>query len=155
MTLRRTLLLATLGPVARADPAPVLRTESGRALWDEGAPLHYLDFWASWCAPCRLSFPWLKQLHTSLAPAGLRIVAVNLERQRASADAFLRSQGPLPFELAFDPEARSAEALRLPALPCALLVDAQGQRLWTHQGFRRGDGERLQQRMAQALRERT
>ena len=57
------------------------------------------------------------------------------------------------FGLAFDPEARSAELLTLPGLPCSILVDSRGQRLWLHQGFRRADGERLQARIAQALRD--
>jgi thiol-disulfide isomerase/thioredoxin len=47
-----------------------------------------LDFWASWCTPCKLSFPWMNALQTRLGPRGLQVVAVNLDRQRSAADLF-------------------------------------------------------------------
>ena len=54
----------------------------------------YLDVWASWCAPCRESFPWMTRLQAELAPAGLIVIAVNVDRVRADAEQFLRGRSP-------------------------------------------------------------
>lgn len=65
-----------------------------RPVHDGVGVLTLVDFWASWCAPCRLSFPWMDRLHATQAGAGLRIVAVNLDARRAEADVFLVRHAP-------------------------------------------------------------
>jgi len=94
----------------------------------------YVDFWASWCGPCRLSFPWLRSLHERYANRGLVIVAINLDKNRDAADDFL-AQYPAPFIVAFDPAGKSAEAFKVPAMPSSYLIGPTGLVLYSQAGF--------------------
>jgi thiol-disulfide isomerase/thioredoxin len=93
-----------------------------------------VDFWASWCEPCRTSFPWLRRMHDRYASKGLVIVAINLDKDRDAANAFLQSQ-PAPFLVAFDPAAKTAEAFKVPGMPSSYLVSPKGDILYFHAGF--------------------
>lgn len=94
----------------------------------------YLDFWASWCAPCRLSFPWMNQLHREWAPKGLQIVAINLDSQRDKAMQFLQRH-PTQFTVLWDPAGHSAKAYDVQAMPMSYLIDPQGHIVSAHRGF--------------------
>jgi cytochrome c biogenesis protein CcmG/thiol:disulfide interchange protein DsbE len=115
------------GFVAQADAPLDLNAFQGRVI--------YLDFWASWCAPCRQSFPWMEVLKDTYGPQGLEIVAVNLDRDRADADKFLRQFHPT-FDLRFDPKAELAELYKVQGMPSSVLIDRHGVTRFTHVGFR-------------------
>ncbi len=109
-----------------------------------------LDFWASWCTPCKLSFPWMNALQTRLGPRGLQVVAVNLDRQRSAADLFLR-QTPAQFTVAFDPSGDSPKRFGVKAMPTSLLIGADGRVLLQHEGFRDSDRPTLEAAVEAAL----
>jgi cytochrome c biogenesis protein CcmG/thiol:disulfide interchange protein DsbE len=109
-----------------------------------------LDFWASWCGPCKQSFPWLAQLQQRHGPAGLRVVAVNVDRQREKADAFL-AQVPARFAVAFDPTGEVARLYAIKGMPSSVLVSADGRVLLHHTGFRDDDRAPLEAAVAAAL----
>ena len=94
----------------------------------------YVDFWASWCEPCRRSFPWMKAMHERYADRGLTIVAINLDKDRRAADAFLE-KFPARFLVAYDPAGKSAEAYRVSAMPSSFLIGPTGLLLSSHAGF--------------------
>jgi cytochrome c biogenesis protein CcmG, thiol:disulfide interchange protein DsbE len=93
-----------------------------------------LDFWASWCGPCRSSFPWLADLQKRHADRGVKVVAVNLDKTRALADDFL-AHFPAPFTVAFDPAGRTAAEYHVEAMPTTFLIDRDGTILVRHVGF--------------------
>jgi thiol-disulfide isomerase/thioredoxin len=95
----------------------------------------YLDFWASWCGPCRQSFPWMETLQSTYQGRGLAIVAVNLDRDRADADKFLKQFHPT-FEVRFDPKGELAELYKVQGMPSSVLIDRHGVMRFTHVGFR-------------------
>jgi cytochrome c biogenesis protein CcmG, thiol:disulfide interchange protein DsbE len=105
-----------------------------------------VDFWASWCVPCKESFPWLHEMHDRYAAKGLRIVAVNLDKQRNKSDAFLEAN-PVPFTIAYDPFGKTAEAFRVKAMPTSFLVDRAGKLVYTHAGFDRKDAAGFEERI--------
>ena len=94
----------------------------------------YVDFWASWCEPCRRSLPWLNSLRERYADRGLTIVAINLDKDRRAADAFLE-KFPVSFMVAYDPAGKSAEAYRVSAMPSSFLIGPDGALLSSHAGF--------------------
>ena len=137
------LLLVALPALARptapaaGGPAPSFRLpgRAGTVCLDSlRGRVVYVDFWASWCDPCRRSFPWLNTLRERYAGRGLTIVAINLDKDRQAADAFLE-QFPADFLVAYDPAGRTAEAYRVSAMPSSFLIGPTGTLLSSHAGF--------------------
>ena len=94
----------------------------------------YLDFWASWCVPCRLSFPWMAQLQQTYGPSGLVVVAVDVDKDRAKADAFLQ-QMPPSFRIVFDPKGNIAQQYDFRDMPTTILIGRDGKAHFVHSGF--------------------
>jgi thiol-disulfide isomerase/thioredoxin len=112
---------------ARADGTPVqLSSLRGKAV--------YLDFWASWCGPCRLSFPWMSAMQEKYGTAGLAIVAVNVDKKRADAERFL-AQFPPRFAIVYDEPGATPLAYQVKKMPTSVLIDATGRVVSVHSGF--------------------
>ncbi len=94
----------------------------------------YVDLWASWCKPCRASFPWMEAMHQDLADQGLVILAVNTGDEPADAARFLAKTQP-SFEIITDPDGDIAGALGAVGMPYSVVFDRRGQRLSSHTGF--------------------
>ncbi len=109
----------------------------------------YLDFWASWCGPCRQSFPFMNQLQAKYGQQGLQVVAVNLDANRADALSFL-TEVPAQFPIALDPKGETARRFDVKAMPSSLIVGRDGKVLIVHKGFRTEDRQALEQQI-QAL----
>lgn len=149
--------LACIGSAARAaevgQPAPTL------ALPGLTAPVDLLalkgrvvlvDFWASWCTPCRHSFPWLNDMQARYGARGLQVLAVNVDRQRADADKFLAAV-PARFTVAFDAQGDTPKRFNVKAMPSSVLVGADGLVLQQHAGFRDDDKAGLEAAIVAAL----
>lgn len=93
-----------------------------------------VDFWASWCAPCQRSFPWMDSLVARYGKQGFSVVAVNLDKDRALADRFLLGH-PASFTIAYDPAGKTAEAYGVAAMPTSFLIARDGTIVQTHVGF--------------------
>lgn len=135
----------------RALPIDLVASDDVPVLGDNPAwRALYLDFWASWCGPCRQSFPWLNEMQQRHAQAGLRIVGVGLDRDAAQAQEFIRRTGPR-FAIALDPEAHSARRMAVRAMPTSFIVSRDRRILHAHRGFRLDDRPELERRIAAAL----
>lgn len=117
--------------IARADAPLDLQEFRGRVV--------YLDFWASWCGPCRQSFPWMQTMGNTYEARGLTVIAVNLDANRAEADRFLKKFHPT-FEVRFDPKGDLAELYKVQGMPSSVVIDRHGVVRFTHVGFRPVDG---------------
>lgn len=120
------------------------------ALHDGKARLTYIDFWASWCGPCRKSMPWMNQMQQKFGPKGLRIVAINLDAQREDATRFLQ-EVPARVQLGFDAAGDTARRFGVKAMPTSVLVGADGKVIEVHRGFREDDPAALEARFAALL----
>lgn len=127
------LLLAVAGPIRGGDLSdlPAVKAHAGKVI--------LLDFWASWCAPCRQSFPWMSELQRRYGRDGFAVVAVNLDQDRALAARFLEKT-PGDFQILYDPKGELATRLNVQAMPTSYLIDRAGAQRAVHKGFR--DGQR-------------
>ncbi|MBC8209684.1 MAG: TlpA family protein disulfide reductase [Gammaproteobacteria bacterium] len=110
----------------------------------------YLDFWASWCIPCRQSFPWMNEMQARYQDKGLEVVAVNLDKNRALADEFLQKL-EAHFTIAFDADGESAKAYNLRGMPSSYLIGRDGKLYASHIGFREKDKAKMEQAIQQLL----
>lgn len=127
---------------ARAESRPELGEITGQVVW--------VDFWASWCAPCRRSFPWMNEMLARYGGRGLQVIGVNVDKERALADEFL-SETPALFDLRFDPDGSLAEAFGVQAMPSSFLLDANGNVIAKHYGFRSADTPEYEAAIVAAL----
>jgi thiol-disulfide isomerase/thioredoxin len=138
------------GPLGAARPRPPMRAffaaacllsfasvqaESSVELNEYRGRVVYLDFWASWCTPCRQSFPWMQAMKDAYQQQGLTVIAVNLDRHREDADKFLARFHP-NFDVRFDPAGQMAERFRIQGMPTSVIIDRHGVQRYTHIGFR-------------------
>jgi thiol-disulfide isomerase/thioredoxin len=94
-----------------------------------------VDFWASWCVPCRRSFPWLNSMHEAYEDDGLVIIGVNLDQERSEADAFLE-EFPAQFRIHFDESKELAHQFDVVAMPSSYLLGRDGEIVERHYGFK-------------------
>ena len=110
----------------------------------------YLDFWASWCTPCRKSFPWMNAMQKQYGKYGFEVVAINLDEDRELANQFLK-QTPANFTIAFDPTGQTAESYSVDVMPSSFLIDRKGEPVAIHKGFRKVDSAALEKEIRQLL----
>lgn len=161
---RRSLPATAAALLLALAAAPALAVQAGETLparWLDsaagpqplvagGSRLTYVDFWASWCAPCRQSFPWMNEMHGRFAASGLRIVAVNVDARRTDAEQFL-VRNPATFAIVYDREGAFAKAVDVKTMPTSMLLDPQGKVLYVHRGFASRDREELEAAISGAL----
>lgn len=85
----------------------------------------YLDFWASWCPPCKQSFPILEQLHSELKEKGFEVVAINVDEDKSDALDFLSSSS-VNFPIFFDAEGNCPSTYQVMAMPSSYIINKQG-----------------------------
>jgi thiol-disulfide isomerase/thioredoxin len=122
--------------VGDAAPSFLLSTADGRTISLEQlrGRVVYLDFWASWCGPCRRSFPWMNEIQQRYAGKGVTIVAINVDAKREDAERFLR-QYPASFTVAYDAAGVTPRAYDVKAMPSSYLIDRNGKIARIEQGF--------------------
>lgn len=120
---------------AATAPSFALPTATGSVSLDSlRGKVVLVDFWASWCVPCKSSFPWMSAMQQRYGPKGLTIVAINVDKSRRPADEFLRKH-PAPFVVAYDPSGKTAKAFHVWGMPTSFLVGRDGAILVARSGF--------------------
>jgi thiol-disulfide isomerase/thioredoxin len=94
-----------------------------------------IDFWASWCEPCKQSFPVMEGLHKRYSDRGLVIVAINLDEKRPDMEAFLKKNAA-SFTVMRDPNQKLVDQTGIATMPSSFLIDRDGKVRFTHTGFR-------------------
>jgi cytochrome c biogenesis protein CcmG/thiol:disulfide interchange protein DsbE len=148
---------AKTAPGARPEPplaaAFELPTSSGTVALDGlRTKVVLVDFWASWCGPCRQSFPWLSSMAQRYGDKGLVVVAIDLDKDRDLAQKFLREFSP-PFIVAFDPAGKTAEAFNVTAMPSSFLVSRSGRLVYSHAGFTLRDTAAVEKQIQEQINE--
>lgn len=143
---RRFILLAALACLAptvlAADDPLDLNRFRGKVV--------IVDFWASWCAPCRQSFPWLNEMQAKYRDRGLVVIGVNVDRERVEADRFLQ-QTPAEFQIVYDPDGALASRYQVPGMPSSYVIGRDGRQAGVHIGFRKGMREQREAELERLL----
>ena len=104
-----------------------------------------LNFWASWCGPCRQEMPLLDQMHKRYSSLGFTMVGVNVEANTADAERWLKDT-PVSFPVLFDRESKVSKLYDVNAMPSTVFIDRKGNIRYLHRGYKPGDeGEYLNQ----------
>ena len=146
-------LLSATGP--QPIPSVSLHRADGTTvrLEDFKGKVVLVDFWASWCVPCRASFPALDALYQRERNRGLEVLAVNVDEQRKAADAFLAGR-PHVMPVMFDPKGESAQAFNVRGMPSSVLIDRTSHIRFTHMGYSTTVFDSYQREIDQLLSER-
>ena len=144
--------LSLSAQAAKKAPDFKLATTDGGtvALSQHRGEVVYVDFWATWCPPCRKSFPWMEKMHNKYSDLGLKIIAVSLDGKREVIDQFLKTM-PASFTIAHDPQGKSAENFGLKGMPTSYLIDMKGNVHETHTGFKASDENKLEAKIKALL----
>jgi len=113
----------------------------------------YLDFWASWCAPCKASFPVLSKWQQEFSAKGFTVLAVSVDTTSSEMAAFLKKYG-VGFPVVRDAGQQLVAAADVCSMPTAFLIDRKGQIRVVHNGFREKDEELLAGQIKALLAER-
>ena len=111
-----------------------------QVVWSDGTPpplqgrVVLLDFWASWCAPCKAAFPTFANLQREYGEAGLVVIGVGVDKSASAYAQFVAKTAP-PFVTLHDGDQRLVRMVRVPAMPTSYLFDRRGRLRFIHRGF--------------------
>ncbi len=129
-SMRRMLLCLLLGTFATAPLAAAANLD----LSAYKGKVVYLDFWASWCNPCRQSFPWMNEVQEVDGPKGLVVIAVNVDHDKSLAQRFLQRYAP-QFKIVYDNDGKIASRFNFNDMPTSYLIGRNGKIRYIHAGF--------------------
>ena len=139
-----------------SGPAPnfdLAAKDGGRvALSDLKGQVVMVNFWATWCGPCRQEMPHLEALYQRYSDLGFTLLGVNVEEDSSGADEFL-AETPVSFPILFDPENQVSELYDVVAMPSTVMIDRDGNMRFIHHGYQPGYENEYQSQIRALIRE--
>jgi peroxiredoxin len=137
------LTLALPAWVAAADvqaPGFTLQTLDGKtvSLTQFKGDVVMINFWASWCGPCRQEMPLLDNIYKQYKDMGFTLLGVNVEPDAHNANAWLK-QTPVTYPILYDPKSQVSQLYQVQAMPTTVIIDRQGVVRFVHNGYLPGD----------------
>ena len=109
-----------------------------------------VDFWAQWCEPCKRELPELDKLQKEYASKGVKILTVNIDKQRDNAAQLARMLG-LELDVLLDPAGAVAATYDLPKMPSSYVLDKKGVVRFVHEGYENGDVARFKRELDELI----
>jgi peroxiredoxin len=138
------------------QPAPdfTLKSLSGKnlKLSEYRGNVVLLNFWASWCGPCREEMPLLNYLHNRYEAVGFVVLGVNVEEQSEMARSYIVDR-PVDFPILLDNTNEVSKLYKVIAMPSTVLIDRNGNMRYLHQGFKAGDEKKYKKLVKKLVRE--
>ena len=141
---------ANLGETAPAFSLESISGSEPVELGSQTAKILYIDFWASWCGPCKLSLPSMIKLKELFKDDPFEIIAISVDADSKAAKKFLDSY-KINFQVALDPDGVVAEKYALPGMPSSFLLDQDRKLIAMHKGFRKSDFTKIKEEIEEAL----
>jgi peroxiredoxin len=154
------LSLCLSGPVTaeniRSAPDFTLTDANGQSvtLSDLRGQVVMINFWASWCGPCREEMPLLEQIHQRYEALGFTLLGINVEEDSTNGQAFLQER-PVSFPVLYDPKNNLSKLYDVIAMPSTVLIDRQGNIRYLHHGYKPGYENDYQDQIRALARERS
>jgi thiol-disulfide isomerase/thioredoxin len=161
--LAKSLLTASLAfcasllpALADAAPSPVKKCQpqkfDGSGTIDLAAykgKVVYLDYWASWCGPCRASFPFMNELQKKFS-SDVVIIGVSVDTDKKDAEGFLKETNA-SFLLGIDTDGICPQEFGVNGMPSTYIFDRNGELAYSHEGFRINDPEKLRAKLQEIV----
>lgn len=152
-----TLLVAvSINAKEISGPAPdfTLKSNQGKnlRLADLRGQVVMLNFWASWCGPCRQEMPLLDELYGRYNPTGFVLLGVNVDADPQEADKLL-SEIPVSFPVLYDTNSKVSESYKVDAMPTTIFIDRDGKLRYLHRGYKPGDEDEYRKIVKELIRE--
>jgi peroxiredoxin len=140
-----------------SGPAPnfTLQSRDGKtvSLADMKGQVVMINFWATWCGPCRQEMPHLQALYERYNSLGFTLLGVNVEDNPNGAKKWLEENGPVTFPVLFDPKSEVSQLYKVVAMPSTVLVGRDGTMRFIHHGYKPGYEGEYQTQVRGLLRE--
>lgn len=111
-----------------------------------------LNFWASWCGPCRQEMPILDKIHKKYTALGFKVLGVNVDLKSEKAAGYLKST-PVDFPVLYDPTGKVSELYNVSAMPSSAIIDRDGYIRYLHEGYKPGDEDKYHAKIKELMRE--
>jgi thiol-disulfide isomerase/thioredoxin len=142
--------------VAPAGPAPAFQLKSMAgtdvSLAQYKGQVVMINFWATWCGPCRQEMPLLEQLHKKYKPMGFTLLGVNVEPDSSLAADWLKAT-PVTFPILFDTRSEVSKLYQVAGMPSTVIIDRKGNVRWLHRGYKPGDENKYLDQIRALVRE--
>jgi peroxiredoxin len=144
MWIASALLTCTVALASSAAHAPApdftLNSRSGKplSLAQYKGQVVMLNFWASWCAPCKQEMPLLETIQKKYGKLGFTLIGVNVEPDSQAANAVLEKI-PVSFPIVYDTESKVSKLYEVSGMPSTVIIDRKGQVRLLHKGYKPGD----------------
>jgi len=148
------LLSSSLTLAADTSPDFTLASNKGDnlRLAEQRGDVIMLNFWASWCGPCRQEMPLLNELNDHYAAAGFKVWGINVDAERADAEKLL-AKIPVDFPVLFDSAGDVSKLYGVDAMPSSVFIDRDGKVRQVHRGYRAGDEAEYKKIIKELIRE--
>ncbi|WP_394176642.1 TlpA disulfide reductase family protein [Thalassotalea litorea] len=117
-----------------AEPTNLAQQQLDQMLEKYKGKVIYLDFWASWCVPCRNSFPWMTTMQEKYQDRGFQVITINLDVDKTFAEDFLKDY-PAKFPIIYDPSGKVGEHYQLKGMPSSFVIGRDGSVVANQVGF--------------------
>lgn len=146
--------LFSLGVVA--DPAPdfTLQSSTGEnvRLAEQRGQVVMLNFWASWCGPCRKEMPLLDEMSKRYSAAGFVLYGVNVEEDNTDAKKLIKDLG-VSFSILYDTESKASSLYNIDAMPTTVVIDKKGEVRFVNRGYKEGDENKYRDQIRELIKE--
>ena len=150
------LLLLSQFAIAAESAAPdfTLKSTSGEnlRLSEQRGQVGLINFWASWCGPCRQEMPLLDEMQKKYAKLGFTVFGVNVDQDQSKADKILKNI-PVSFPVLYDTGGKVSRLFDVSAMPTTVIVDRDGNMRYLHKGFKPGYEETYAENVKALIRE--
>ncbi len=141
-------------PADGSAPDFTLKSASGEnlRLQEHRGDVVMLNFWASWCGPCRQEMPYLEEIYKKYKKFGFTILAVNVDEDSTLANQFL-SDMDITFPILYDNTNKVSELYNVEAMPTTVIIDRNGKKRFLHLGYQPGFEEHYRDEIKRLIRE--